>query len=155
VPAVNAKGGFAASEAYAWHRLLLAAKGSGYDQRIRVRIARGEHMSAADYLDLVAGRARLIAAFNAETAPYDCLLMPSTPIVAPTIGSLDDERLYNSVNMLILRNTALGNFFDRCSISVPCHRAGEAPVGLMLTGETMGDARLFSIAAAVEAVLHP
>jgi aspartyl-tRNA(Asn)/glutamyl-tRNA(Gln) amidotransferase subunit A len=52
-----------------------------------------------------------------------------------------------------LRNTALGNFFDRCSISIPCHRPGEAPVGLMLTGETMGDARLFAIAAAAEAAL--
>ena len=31
VPAVNAKGGFAASEAYAWHRSLLAEKGAGYD----------------------------------------------------------------------------------------------------------------------------
>ena len=66
---------------------------------------------------------------------------------------LDDERAYNSVNMLILRNTALGNFFDRCAISVPCHRDGEAPVGLMLMGETMGDARLFRMAAALEAVL--
>ena len=55
--------------------------------------------------------------------------------------------------MLILRNTALGNFLDRCAISLPCHRPGEAPVGLMLMGETMGDARLFQIAAAVEAAL--
>ena len=39
--AVNAKGGFAASEAYAWHRALLAAKGARYDPRIRVRIERG------------------------------------------------------------------------------------------------------------------
>ena len=50
----------------------------------------------------------------------------------------------------ILRNTALGNFLDRCAISIPCHRPGDAPVGLMLMGETMGDARLFRIAAAVE-----
>jgi aspartyl-tRNA(Asn)/glutamyl-tRNA(Gln) amidotransferase subunit A len=54
---------------------------------------------------------------------------------------------------LQLRNPAIGNFLDRCSISLPCHRPGEAPVGLMLLGETMGDGRLFSIAAAVEAVL--
>jgi aspartyl-tRNA(Asn)/glutamyl-tRNA(Gln) amidotransferase subunit A len=79
--------------------------------------------------------------------------MPSVPITAPRIADLDDERAYNSINMLILRNTALGNFFDRCSISLPCHRADDAPVGLMLTGETMGDRRLFAIAAAVEAVL--
>jgi aspartyl-tRNA(Asn)/glutamyl-tRNA(Gln) amidotransferase subunit A len=153
LPAVNAKGGFAAAEGYAWHRHLLATRGSGYDPRIRVRIARGEHMSAADYIDVVNAGARLIASFDRATAPYDCMLMPSVPIIAPRIADLDDERAYNSVNMLVLRNTALGNFFDRCAISVPCHRDGEAPVGLMLMGETMGDARLFGIAAAVEAAL--
>jgi aspartyl-tRNA(Asn)/glutamyl-tRNA(Gln) amidotransferase subunit A len=153
LPAVNARGGFAASEAYAWHRNLLATRGSGYDPRIRVRIARGEHMSAADYLDLVSARRRLIGGFDRATAPYDCVLMPTVPIVAPRIAGLDDDRAYNSINMLILRNTALGNFFDRCAISVPCHREGDAPAGLMLMGETMGDARLFGIAAAVEAAL--
>ncbi|HVZ06558.1 amidase [Rhodopila sp.] len=154
VPSVNARGGFAASEAYAWHRRLLATQGGQYDPRIRIRIARGEHMSAADYVDLVHARRRLIAAFDAETAPYDAVLMPTVPIIAPTIAELDDERHYNSINMLILRNTALGNFFDRCSISVPCHRPGEAPVGLMLVGDTMGDSRLFAIAAAVEATVR-
>jgi aspartyl-tRNA(Asn)/glutamyl-tRNA(Gln) amidotransferase subunit A len=153
LPQINAKGGFAASEAYAWHRSLLASKGSLYDPRIRARIIRGEAIGAADYLDLVAARARLIAAFDRATAPYDCVITPTVPIVPPPIGALVDERRYNSVNMLILRNTALGNFFDRCAISVPCHRPGDAPVGLMLMGETMGDARLFGIAAAVEAAL--
>jgi aspartyl-tRNA(Asn)/glutamyl-tRNA(Gln) amidotransferase subunit A len=153
--AANARGGFAAAEAYAWHRNLLKEHGSGYDPRIRVRIARGEMISAADYIDLLAARARLIAAFNRATEPYDCLVMPTVPIIAPTIAELDDERTYNAKNMLILRNTALGNFFDRCAITVPCHRPGEAPVGLMLMGETMADRRLFAIAAAAEAVLAP
>jgi aspartyl-tRNA(Asn)/glutamyl-tRNA(Gln) amidotransferase subunit A len=154
IPGVNTKGGFAASEAYAWHRALLATKGNEYDPRIRVRIARGDGMSAADYLDLLAARTRIVAQFDRETRDYDCVLMPTVPIVAPTIASLDDERAYNRINMLILRNTALGNFLDRCSISIPCHRPGEAPVGLMLTGETMGDAKLFRIAAAAEAALR-
>ena len=79
--------------------------------------------------------------------------MPTVPIVAPRIAELDDEREYNRINLHILRNTALGNFFDRCSISLPCHRDGEPPVGLMLVGETLGDARLFAAAAAVEAEL--
>jgi aspartyl-tRNA(Asn)/glutamyl-tRNA(Gln) amidotransferase subunit A len=153
IAAVNAKGGYAASEAYAWHRSLLAEKGAGYDPRIRVRIARGENMSAADYLDLVAARARIIAEFDASTRDFDCVVMPTVPIVAPRIATLDDEREYNRVNLHVLRNTALGNFLDRCAISIPCHRPGDAPVGLMLMGETMGDARLFRIAAAAEAVL--
>ena len=153
LPAVNAKGGFAASEAYAWHRALLAAKGDGYDPRIRMRISRGQGMEAADYIDLLAARSRLVAAFDAATAGFDAVMMPTVPIVAPTIAELDDEREYNRQNLLILRNTALGNFLDRCAISVPCHRPGDAPVGLMLMGETMGDARLFGIAAGVEAAL--
>jgi len=153
LPAVNAKGGFAASEAYAWHRALLAEKGALYDPRIRPRIERGSTLSAADYVDLLAARRRLIAEFDASTGAFDALLLPTTPIVPPRLAELEDEREYNRLNMLILRNTAAGNFLDRCAISLPCHRLGEPPVGLMLMGETLGDARLFQIAAAVEAGL--
>ena len=153
IAAANAKGGYAASEAFAWHRALLAAKGAEYDPRIRVRIMRGEGMSAADYLDLAPARARIVAEFDTGTRDFDCVVMPTVPIVAPRIADLEDERQYNRINMLILRNTALGNFLDRCAISLPCHRPGDPPVGLMLMGETMGDARLFRIAAAVEAAL--
>jgi aspartyl-tRNA(Asn)/glutamyl-tRNA(Gln) amidotransferase subunit A len=153
IPAVNTKGGFAAAEAYAWHRALLAAKGALYDPRIRPRIERGSTQSAAEYLDLLAARCRLIAAFDAATRDFDALLLPTTPIVPPRIAELEDERDYNRLNLLILRNTAVGNFLDRCAISLPCHRPGEPPVGLMLMGETLGDARLFSIAAAVETAL--
>jgi aspartyl-tRNA(Asn)/glutamyl-tRNA(Gln) amidotransferase subunit A len=153
IPAINAKGGFASAEAYAWHRALLAEKAAQYDPRIRPRIARGEHQTAADYLDLLAARRRLIAEFDTTTRDFDALLLPTTPIVPPRIAELDDEREYNRLNLLILRNTAVANFLDRCAISLPCHRPGEPPVGLMLMGETLGDARLFSIAAAVEAAL--
>ncbi len=153
IPAVNAKGGFATAEAYAWHRALLAEQGGRYDPRIRARIERGERQSAADYLDLLAARRRLIGNFDAATREFDAVLLPTTPIAPPRLAELDDERDYNRLNLLILRNTAVGNFLDRCAISLPCHRAGDPPVGLMLMGETLGDARLFRIAAAVEAAL--
>ena len=153
VASVNAKGGFPAAEAYAWHHRLLAEKGAEYDARIRTRIERGGRMTATDYLELIAARQRLIAGFDASTRDFDALIMPTVPIVPPRIDDLEDEREYNRVNLHILRNTVPANFFDRCSISVPCHRHGEAPVGLMLVGETLGDARLLSIAAAIEAAL--
>jgi aspartyl-tRNA(Asn)/glutamyl-tRNA(Gln) amidotransferase subunit A len=149
----NALGGFAAAEAYAWHRKLLADKAPLYDARIRARIERGARQSAADYLDLLAARARIIAAFDAATSGFDALLLPTAPIVPPRIADLDAEADYNRLNLLILRNTAMTNFLDRCAISLPCHRPGEPPVGLMLMGETMGDSRLFAIAASVEAAL--
>jgi aspartyl-tRNA(Asn)/glutamyl-tRNA(Gln) amidotransferase subunit A len=81
--------------------------------------------------------------------------MPTCPLLPPPIAALEaDEAAYTRVNSLQLRNTTLGNFLDRCAISLPCHDAGEPPVGLMLMGETMGDARLFAIAAGVEAALR-
>ena len=155
IPAVNAKGGFATAEAYAWHRTLLAEKGALYDPRVRARIERGEMQSATDYLELLVARRKLIGEFDTATRAFDALLLPTTPIVPPRIAELDDERDYHRLNQLILRNPAVGNFLDRCAISLPCHRPGEPPVGLMLMGETLGDARLFSIAAAVEAAIRP
>jgi aspartyl-tRNA(Asn)/glutamyl-tRNA(Gln) amidotransferase subunit A len=153
LPVVNATGGFAASEAWAWHRRLIAERGDAYDPRILARIRRGERMSAAEYLDLLGHRARLIAAVARRTAPFDALLTPTCPIVPPSLAEVEPEEGYNRINLLLLRNTSVGNFLDRCSISLPIHRPGEAPVGLMLTGETMGDAHLLAVAQAVETAL--
>ena len=153
VYAAMATGGLTAAESFAWHRRLLAARGAGYDPEIRVRIERGAAIGAADYLDGLAARARLIAAFDARTAGLDAMILPTSPILPARIADLAETREYNRVNMLSLRHTTLANFLDRCAISLPCHAPGEPPVGLMLMGETMGDARLFAIAAAVEAAL--
>jgi len=153
IPEANRLGGFAASEAWAWHRGLIAERAEGYDPRILARIRRGERMSAADYIDLVNARARIIAAVAKRTAPFDAIVSPTCPVIPPAIAEVEEERDYNRINMLLLRNTSVANFLDRCSISLPIHRPGEAPVGLMLTGEHMADAALFRIAAAVEAAL--
>ncbi len=153
IATANATGGFAASEAWAWHHDLVAEKADGYDPLILKRIRRGEHMSAADYVTLVGARARIIAAAARRTAPFDAIICPTCPLVPPRLADVAEEREYNRINMLLLRNTSVGNFLDRCSISIPCQAEGEAPVGLMLTGEHMGDARLFAVAAAVEAAL--
>jgi aspartyl-tRNA(Asn)/glutamyl-tRNA(Gln) amidotransferase subunit A len=153
IPAANATGGFAASEAFAWHRPLLAAKRDRYDPRILARIERGGLMSAADYITLRAERARIIAAFAARTAAFDAVLLPTCPLIPPALAEVAEEAEYNRINLLLLRNTAVGNFLDRCAISLPCQAPGEAPVGLMLMGEHGGDARLFAVAQAVEAAL--
>ena len=151
--AATAAGGLTAPESFAWHRALLAERGALYDPAIRARIERGAGIPAADYLDVLAARARLIAAFDRRTDGFDAMVLPTAPILPAPIAALDTRAEYNRVNMLTLRHTTLANFLDRCAISLPCHRPGEPPVGLMLIGETMGDARLFAIAAAAEAAL--
>ena len=151
-PAMS-RGGFAGPESYDWHRDLLAAKGALYDPRVRSRIEAGATMTAADYVALTAARRRIVTAMNALTAPFDALLMPTCPIVPPRIAELAEDAEYYRLNALLLRNPSIGNFLDRCAISLPCNRPGEAPVGLMLMGETGGDATLFAVAAAIEAAL--
>ena len=151
--AVYATASFAVAESYAWHRKLLAERRADYDPRVASRIEPGARMSAADYIVLCGRRAELIAGANATTAPFDAVLMPTVPIVAPKQSELAADADYYRLNALILRNCALGNFLDRCAATVPIHRAGELPAGLMLMGEHGGDRRLLSVAAAAEAAL--
>jgi aspartyl-tRNA(Asn)/glutamyl-tRNA(Gln) amidotransferase subunit A len=155
VAGLNRRGGFATAEAYAWHRQLIERKGALYDPRVRSRILLGKDQDAAHYIGLMGARAALIRSIAAVSRQYDALVMPTVPVVAPPLAALDAEDSYRSVNLKVLRNPMLANLIDRCAISIPCHGAGEAPVGLMLIGEHGDDRRLFAIAAAVEAVVSP
>ncbi len=152
---INAKGGPSAAESYAAHRALIAKGAQQYDPRVLVRILRGKEQDAADYIELLAARADFIRRLAAITAPYDALVMPTTPITAPRIDDLKSDDAYRHANAAVLRNPSVANFLDRCSISIPCHRAGDAPVGLMLIGEHGADRRLLAIAAAMEKVVSP
>ena len=152
---VQAKGGLNVPEAWTTHRELLARAADGYDQRVRSRIERGATIPVHDYIEALRIRARIIARMNLQTQDFDVLAMPTCPRVPPAIAALEtDEAAYTSTNLLMLRNTAAANFLDRCAISLPCNLPGEAPVGFMLMGETMGDAKLLRIAAALEAELN-
>ncbi|MDR2325643.1 MAG: amidase [Acidovorax sp.] len=153
---INAKGGFTAAEAWAWHRHHIEARLAEYDPRVGTRILRGKDISAADYIDLLARRQQWIAAVSAQMADHDLLIMPTVPVVAPKIADLThSDEAYFAANGLILRNPTLINFLDGCAISLPCHRAGEAPVGLSLAGLGGQDQRLLSAALAVEQLLAP
>lgn len=153
LPAINAKGGFAASEAFAWHQKLIARRGNVYDPLVHPRIMRGKEMSAADYIDLLAARASLQKRVSAVTQNYDAIVMPTCAIPAPTIEEVGTPDGFTRKNMLLLRNTTVGNFLDRCGISLPCHAAGELPVGFMLMGEAMADKRVLAMARAVAPVV--
>jgi len=152
--AINAKGGFTAAEAWTWHRRLIAERKDHYDQRVVSRILRGKDMSAADLLDVLHSRRRWIATVERQLAGCDALLMPTVPVVAPKIADLQaSDDAYYAANGLILRNPTLVNFLDGCAVSLPCHAAGTAPVGLSLAAAGGNDRRLLSIALAVEILL--
>lgn len=153
LPAINAKGGFAASEAYAWHKELIARRHNDYDQLVAPRILRGRDMSAADYIELLGRRADLCRRVSAVTSNYDAVVMPTCAIVAPTLEEVATPDGFTRNNLLLLRNTTVGNFLDRCAVSLPCHAAGELPVGFMLMGEAMADRRVLAMARSVAPVV--
>ena len=152
--AAHARGGFAVVEAYAWHRTMLADHAALYDPRVASRILPGAKMAAADYVALVEARARVIAAFADDMAPFDALVMPTVPIAPPPIAAFDLEADYIRLNAAILRLPSQINFVDGCAISLPCHEPGGPPAGLTLAGTCLSDAGLFRIASALEAVVE-
>ena len=85
---------------------------------------------------------------SAVTSNYDAVVMPTCAIAAPTLDEVSTPDGFTRKNMLLLRNTTVGNFLDRCGISLPCHAAGELPVGFMLMGEAMADKRVLAWRAA-------
>jgi aspartyl-tRNA(Asn)/glutamyl-tRNA(Gln) amidotransferase subunit A len=154
VAVMNAKGGFSAPESFAWHRYLIVSKGDVYDPRVRARILRGESMSAADYVDLLNARKSFIARTEKRIAPYDALVLPTAANTPPKIADLADDKAFATQNLRALRNCALINMLDGCAISLPAHREGEVPVGLMLAAAGGSDRRIFELAAGMENIIR-
>ncbi len=147
---VNSKGGVQPAEAFTVHRDLLSRRADAIDPNVRARLDRARNISAADYIDMVRQRARLIRAMDARMADLDVLAMPTTPLVAPTMQEVAGADDFSRKNAMLLRNTVISNFFDLCAISLPIPREGGLPTGLMLIARNGQDHRLFRIAAAVE-----
>jgi aspartyl-tRNA(Asn)/glutamyl-tRNA(Gln) amidotransferase subunit A len=164
---IQSRGGFSAPEAQAWQRAhgLWPAQRAGYDPRVAQRIALADTMTAADYVGLQANRAQWIKRTEQALAGFDAVLSPTVPLVAPSIDSLapatgDNAALdaardaeFWRVNALLLRNTSVVNLLDGCAISLPCHTAGELPVGLMLWHGALHDNTVLHIALQIESAL--
>jgi aspartyl-tRNA(Asn)/glutamyl-tRNA(Gln) amidotransferase subunit A len=153
IPEIHRHGALPGAEAFAEFREVLGRRGEMFDPRVRARIEAGGRMSAADYIALQAKRRALGEVFRQRTRGFNAILMPTTPVVAPTLESLETDSAYSAVNLLVLRNPTVVNLVGACAISLPCQEPGAPPVGLSLAACAHQDAELLRIAAAVESVL--
>jgi aspartyl-tRNA(Asn)/glutamyl-tRNA(Gln) amidotransferase subunit A len=96
----------------------------------------------------------MIARATVRLAPYDALIMPTTANTPPIIAELVDDKAFTKANLLSLRNCTLINMIDGCAISLPCHRDGEVPVGLMLAASAGADRRIFELAEGMEGAIR-
>lgn len=90
---INAAGGFTALESWHWHQSLIAENAEGYDPRVLSRIRRGQPLGESDLQQLRQLRASWQQRVTARVQGFDALLMPTAPLIAPTLAELaeDDE----------------------------------------------------------------
>jgi aspartyl-tRNA(Asn)/glutamyl-tRNA(Gln) amidotransferase subunit A len=143
-------------EVWQHHREMLGQHLQEYDPFVGLRMAAGAEISASEQQSRYRERNELVASFNQrfESLQADALLYPSVACIPPAIAETENDDNARRVNLRCLRNTATVNYFDGCSISLPCHHPGEAPVGLMLSAGNGSDEKLYQVAAAVEKTLE-
>ena len=142
-------------EVWDHHRSMLEQHFDEYDPFVSTRLRLGANISDEEQQNRYQARDQLVAAFEREFAGLqaDALIYPTVTCVPPAIAETEDDENARRVNLRCLRNTATVNYFNGCAISLPCHREGEAPVGLMLSATNGQDESLYRIAAAIEAAL--
>jgi len=152
---MSAQGGIAAPEAYAFHKPFLDTLHDLYDPFTLHRLSFGEKCSAERYINLLARRRQLIAECRVQLSPFDGIVYPTCPIIAPTVASLADPVFKIRTNSRLLQNTIAANVLDLPSITVPCGHLATTeagPVGLSLDS-SHGEEHVLRLALVVEQVL--
>jgi aspartyl-tRNA(Asn)/glutamyl-tRNA(Gln) amidotransferase subunit A len=156
--AIHHKGGFSAAECYARHRQVLASRSNEVDPWVVARVGPGRNQSAADYIDLLNARADWIARSERAFEPFDAVIAPTVPVVAPRMKPIFDDLAtlseYFKANMAVLRNCQVINFLDGCALTLPIHVQGDAPAGLMIAGTAMSDRKVLAVGLAAETILQ-
>lgn len=116
-------------------------------------MARAQHVSKEEFAMTCRQRDDLIKAYEEEVGDAK-LLLPTVAILPPKMTSLQEDKDYDRINLLCLRNTSVANVLDGCSISLPYHHDGEC-IGVMLTGRNGTDLSLLGAAKRIEAAITP
>ena len=147
--AMGTSGTLFATEAYATCGALIEGAPEKMFANVLDRFRGGRDVMAVDYLRawdrLRAAKANYLEA----TAGYDAVLVPTAPILPPTIAEVAaDAAVYTAKNLMALRNTRIGNLFDLCVLTLP---TGARHVGLSLRAPPFTEAQLLRLGMAAEA----
>ena len=132
------------SEAYAFHRGMLARHPERYHAGTKASIELGKSIAAAEYIDARREMERLRATAAATLfRDVDLLITPTAPGPAFRLGSPPD--------LVFLRNTAPWNLYGLPTISIPCGFTGSGlPIGLQISGAPDRDGAVLSLAIAFQ-----
>ena len=84
----------------------------------------------------------------------DVVVTPTVPLTPPALSELEPIENYPPKNLMILRNTAMGNYLDLCALTLPVGLdAAGMPVGLQLMARHGEEESLLAVGLACERVL--
>jgi aspartyl-tRNA(Asn)/glutamyl-tRNA(Gln) amidotransferase subunit A len=142
-----------APEAAAVHARLLEQQPDAYTPNVRSRLEAGRYLLAEDYIRAQRGRLVLRREVDGVLQACNALLLPTVPIPAPTIGSVEVTLggRKELVRGVMLRLTQLFNLTGHPAISIPSgSTAAGLPCGLQIVGHRGATDALLELAFACE-----
>ncbi|HYB33608.1 MAG TPA: Asp-tRNA(Asn)/Glu-tRNA(Gln) amidotransferase subunit GatA [Steroidobacteraceae bacterium] len=128
------------------------SRGEGFGAEVKRRIMTGTYVLSAGYYDayyLKAQRVRSLinADFIRAFASVDVLMGPTTPTAAFAIGAKTADPITMYLNDIY---TIGANLAGLPAVSVPCGFVAGLPVGLQIVGPHFSEARVLSVAHALQ-----
>ena len=141
-------GGTTIAEAYLEWKNLVDKFGSLMDKDVLNRMLRGKEMEETSLNSIYNAEEDLSKSLSISIDNYDAILMPTIPILPPTIQKVENDRkIYDSFNSLALRNTRIANSLRLCAISLPLPE--KHPIGIMLCKALNKDEELLNLAETI------
>ncbi|HYY45956.1 MAG TPA: amidase [Candidatus Angelobacter sp.] len=143
------------AEATATHARWFRARPRDYGRDVRVRLQLGALVSGSDYLLAQRMRARIREALRQAFDRVDVLLLPTTPIAAPVIGTRTVRWSHRTepVDGALVRLTAPFNLTGVPALSVPGRPGSDGlPIGVQVAGRWNDEARVLALGQLIEEV---
>lgn len=139
------------AEAYGiWAKTIEAAPEKMFP-RILERFRSGGQFKAMDYVSAWRRLHELRRIWAEETAGYDAVLLPTSPILPPHAHRLmTEDEYYITENLLSLRNTRIGNLMGLCALTLP---TAQPSCGISFMAGAGQEERLLRLGVAAERAL--
>jgi aspartyl-tRNA(Asn)/glutamyl-tRNA(Gln) amidotransferase subunit A len=140
------------AEATAVHARWIRTRPRDYGRDVRVRLQLGALVNASDYVMAQRMRERLRDAFRRVFQSFDVLVLPTTPITAPLIGSRSVQWRGGEepVDGALVRLTAPFNLSGLPALSVPFGSNGHLPVGIQVVGRWNDEPTVLAVGRLIE-----